>query len=177
MHATPTMTSLSVIGPAKLLVAVMVSADALGFQTQAVENTVDRMEVYFPRPEEQWPVDDEGNRLDLSPVAVANGEVKHARIKFDGTPISCQAALDLIADAENTADEARKALASAPFVGKNGRFYTYTDEVRKGKEVVTVERRHTHGTLRADLEGTLKRLGFKPKEVLKFHGYKPPSRG
>jgi len=182
MHVPPNAFSSSVIGKARLLMAILQSGDALSAKIGEAENASARLTVWFPNADEQWPTDEDGKRETINPVAVAHGEVKHARLMLDGVKVSRQASIDFLNDAGETATLSRMALKSNPFVGNRGQKFPYEtgrmvpslvqkDDDGKPLRVPEVKF-HTHRSLRDDLSSEIKRLGLNPREVLKAHGYR-----
>ena len=178
MYSVPTSFSRSVVGKAKLLILVLLSGDALLNTIEEAASVEKRLTVWFPNAETQWPTevnaDGAAVRMEINPVDVANGEVKHARLKIDGVKCSRQAALDLLTDAVAEGAMAKEALYSSNYIGKNGRPYTYeTGNMVTRFDVRLPETKfHTHSSLREDLEGEIRRLGLQPARVLKDHGYR-----
>lgn len=154
MHALPHAFSRSIIGKARLLKVVKTWLRACFEERRAVSDLDMRLTVWFPKVdgEDSWPIDDNGERMEIDPFAVAKGEVKGARLKLDGVNIGRQAVLDI--QDENAAKLAAiEDKIDAPFV-HNGKNYGLNARA-----------------LVRDLSRKIESYDLDVRETLEAHGY------
>jgi hypothetical protein len=171
MFAQPTPFSRSGIGPSRLLCTVQTCIDQMNASLFAAEHADSRLTVWFPNPDDQWPIDAEGERLTLSVRDVAEGKIKHARLNLDGEQISRSKALAFLDNAAEQVKAISESFDSPWSHPKNNKVYTFTVIGEGGKKE---QEGHSIISLRKSLWQRLGQLRIRVDDALKAHGYQPP---